>query len=415
MFIRRFYSLQDQRSSAIAIVIRVIRSLAGVIVVLMTVAPQPSFAIEPQDGAIAVVERKPVATSRRPNPDLLNLPVGRWVKVHEQRPDDEVTFKRQAHAGSAFDSRRGRIVIFGSDTHGEDWSNSPLFFDIASLRWSRLYPDDDPSTYRVNAEGIPVAGTYEDHPWAMHTFGSVEYDPISDSLIVSSYPQHLEPGRFTDVVAKMWPQIRRHPTWKLDLTSGRWQPLPGQAVHFFAYATAYDSDRRLIIGYRNNGIFELNLHSGQWKRIMSGGLLGYHNNAVYDSWDKALVVFGSNENSNDVIVYKPETAQHLKMPTAGQRPPRGQHAPMAFHQRLGKTVVVVDRTPDDRPVHDLRETQAETWLYDLDKDAWAQVTSATLPFGCGMNYNMEYDTADDLLFLVAGVPNEPTTVWALRL
>ena len=356
-----------------------------------------------------------LASQRKLNPNLLKLPAGRWVKIHEQRAGDEVTFKRQAHAGSAFDSRRGRIILFGSDTHGKDWSNSPLFFGVASMTWSRLYPDDDPSTYRVSAEGIPVAGIDGNHPWAMHTFGALSYDPVRDALVVSSYPRHMEPSRFTDALAAVWPLVRRHPTWRLDLATGQWEPSPGRAVHFFPYATAYDSDRRLIIGYRSSGIFELNLHTGRWKRITSRGLLGYHNNAVYDSRRKALVVFGSNENSNDVVVYRPATREHLKMPTAGQRPPRDQHTPMAFHERLGKTVVLVDREQSSKPTRDLRKMQAETWLYDLGKDVWAQVKSATLPFGCGMNYNVEYDPAHNLLLLVANPPEKPTAVWALRL
>jgi hypothetical protein len=357
----------------------------------------------------------PKSNERRFNQGLLKLPVGTWVKIHEEGVDDAVTFKRQRHAGSAFDTRRGRIIIFGSDTHGKDWSNSPLFFDVARLQWSRIYPDDDPSTYRVNSQGIPVAGSNGDHPWAMHTFGSVEYDRVGDSLVVSSYPQHLQPGRFTDVLANIWPQIRRHPTWILDLETGKWQPLPGQAVDFFPYATAYDSDRRLIVGYRSNGIFELDLHSGRWKRITSGGFLGYHNNTVYDSWHKAFVVFGSNRNSNDVVVYRSVTREHIKMPTPGQRPPQDQHTPMAFHERLGKTVVLVDRRLNENPTRNLNEMRAETWLYDLDKDVWTQVKNATLPFGCGMNYNMEYDPAHNLLLLVANAPGQPTAVWALRL
>ena len=181
-----------------------------------------------------VPERNPESTvERKLNLDLLDIPIGVWIKIHQQRPSDKVRFKRQSHAGSAFDTKRGRMIIFGSDTHGNDWSNSPLFFDIATLEWSRLYPDDDPSTYRVNSQGIPVAGVDGDHPWAMHTFGAVDYDPVGDALIVSSYPQHLEPGRFTDVLADVWPKIRRHPTWILDLEKNKWRPLPGRAVQFF--------------------------------------------------------------------------------------------------------------------------------------------------------------------------------------
>ena len=357
----------------------------------------------------------PYESSVERNPDLLDLPVDRWVKIHEQKSTDPVTFRRQPHGGSAFDSRRGRLVLFGSDTHGEDWTNSPLFFSMLALAWSRLYENDPPSTYAVNDEGIPIAGEKRDHPWAMHTFGAVEYDTWNDALIVSSYPEHLEPGRFTDALAEQWPRIERHPTWRLDLATGRWEPLPGEAVHFFPYATAYDPDRGMVIGYRSDGVYELAGNTPTWTQVAEDGLLGYHNNAAYDSRHRALVVFGSNGDSNDVVIYEPATGGHWVMPTPEPRPPRDQHAPMAYHPDAGMTVVLVDRPREKGRTDDRSKMQAETWLYDLGQDAWTRVATATLPFGLGMNYNMEYDPGHGLLVLVADAPGGTTSVWALRL
>ncbi len=354
------------------------------------------------------------------NPRLLDLPRGKWIKIHQQRPGDSVTFVRQRHGGSAFDSRRGRLVLFGSDTHATgseriDWTNSPLFFDVARLEWSRLYPDDDPGTYRVDAEGVPVAGERGDHPWAMHTSGSVVYDTERDALVVSSFPYHLKPGLFTEALAGVWPRVRRHPTWKLDLATGSWRALPGKAVHFYAYATAYDPDRGVVIGYKSAGVFELGGEPPAWRRITSEGLVGYNNNVVYDSNSKALIVFGSNEGANDVVAYEPATGRHRKMATPGSRPPKDRHVPMAFHPGIGRTVALVDRKPEAQPTSAPRSTQTETWLYDYANDAWSRVESATLPFASGMNYNLEYDPGHGLLLLVANPPGEATAVWALRL
>ena len=345
------------------------------------------------------------AEARRRNEALLTLPIGRWTRIHEQKPGDAVTFRRQAHGGSAFDSRRGRIVLFGSDSHGKDWTNSPLFFDLASLSWSRLYPDDPPTSYRVTADGLPVAGPRGEHPWVMHTFGAVAYDPDADQLIVACYPEHMKPGRFTDALADLWPKVKRHPTWVLDLSTGLWHALPGRAVHLFPYCAAFDSDRDELIGYARHGVYALSGPPRRWRRLAGKGLTSYHNNAVYDSKSKAVVVFGSNENSNDIVVFEPGSGRHEKMPTPGLRPPKDQHAPMAFHTRLGATVVLVDR---DRQ-------QAETWRYDLARDHWTAHPEAAIPFPLGMNYNMVYDPLHDLLLLVAAAPGGPTAVWALRL
>lgn len=357
------------------------------------------------------------ADERTINPALRGLAADRWVEIHRQQPHDEVVFARQAHAGSAFDTRRGRIVVFGSDTHGVDWTNSPLSFDVASMKWSRAYPNDHPSTYRVSRDGFPVAGVNGGHPWAMHTFAAVTYDSLNDRLVVASYPQHLEPGRFTDAMADVWPKIRHHPTWLFDLSSDRWRALRSTAMHFFAYATAYDSHRAVVIGYRPDGIYELPMDKAEpeWRRVANASHAAYHTNAVYDSRRRLVVIAGSQALSNDVIIYDPRSRRDRVMRTLGVRPSPFQHAPMAFHERRAVTVVLVDAAFDATGGPDRTTDRTETWLYDAGADAWSRVESALLPFGVGMNYNMHYDSLHDVLLLVANHRDGPTSVWALRL
>jgi hypothetical protein len=207
--------------------------------------------------------------------------------------------------------------------------------------------------------------------------------------------------------------VQRHPTWSLDLGSNTWKPLSVPAVHFFPYATAYDSDRRLIMGYKADGVFELRPRPIGWTHVAGPGLLGYHNAAVYDSTRHALVVFGSHQNANDIVVYEPAEKRHRKMPTPGLRPPKAQFRPMAFHAGLGQTALVFD-SPAEQPALP-GPGWAETWLYDLGHDAWTRLEDARLPFRVGMNYNMVYDPTEALLLLVAGDAATPTGVWALRL
>ena len=338
------------------------------------------------------------------------IPANQWVKLHEQGPDEALRFRRQAHGGSCFDSKRGRLVLFGSDTHGRDWTNSPLIFDVKATRWSHIYANDERATYRVNEDGVPVAGDNGDHPWAMHTFGTVMYDPSRDEMIVACAPMHMVPGRFTESVKDLWPRIKKHPTWTFDFQANKWCPLPGESVDFFPHSAAFDTDRNVVLGYRPDGIYELSGKPRTWKRLTKKVYLGgWHSNCVYDSKNKALVVFGTNTNSNEVEVFYPATGQHQLMPTTGPRPPQDQHNPMAFHPEVGSTIVLVD--------HKLNENQTvtETWLYNLAEDSWQQIRTATLPFGCGMNYNLEFDAHRHQLLLVTGDHRRPTTVWALRL
>jgi hypothetical protein len=206
------------------------------------------------------------------------------------------------------------------------------------------------------------------------------------------------------------PKISSFPTWTFQLGTGHWRPLPGKAVDFFPYCAAFDSNRNVVLGYREDGIYELSGEPRSWKRLTKKSFLrGWSHSCAYDAQHQALVIFGTTQQKNDVEVYLPASGKHQLMPTKGIRPPNDQHLPMAFHPGIGRTVVIVDRQRDDG------KTVAETWLYDLGKDAWTQMAAATLPFGCGMNYNLAYDSHRDQLLLVTGGDSGPTTVWALQI
>jgi len=358
----------------------------------------------------AAVEAAAPASEAKPNPKITEAEANKWLKLHEQTASDAVRFKRQEHGGGCFDSKRGWIVLFGSNTHGKEWTNSPLIFDVAEMKWTRLYPNDDKSTYKANAEGLPVAGEKGDHPWAMHTFGTVIYDPGRDEMVVCIYDSHMAPGRFCNDLAAVWGTVKRHPTWTFSFATNEWKPLPGKAAHFFPNAVAWDSDRKAVVGYGGSGIWELSGEPRAWKQVPGSPLCGWHNNAAYDSKNKAVLVFGSNENSNDMIVCRPEAKENRKMPTPGARPPKDQHCPMAFDPAAGRTVVLVDSGAGEA-------AKTETWLYDLASDSWQQLADATLPFACGMNYTMYYDPTNKCCLLVTEAPakfGRAVTVFALK-
>jgi hypothetical protein len=358
------------------------------------------------------------------NPCLLALKRGKWTEIHRQKKRHPFRFTLQSHGGSAFDTRRGRIVLFGSDTHdslrtgNKELINSPLAFDVAKLRWFRFYPSDPLQTYAVNRSGIPVAGFAKNHPWAMHTYGAVEYDQRRDEIVVSSDPQHMEPGRFVNVVGHLWSRIKRHPTWVFSFKTNQWRALNTAPQSFFRFSTTYASDRGTVIGYRDDGVFELGGNIRRWRRISPRGLLGSHSNAVYDSKHKAVVVFGSGYdtgNSNNVAVFWMENRRHRLMPTPGVRPRPDAHVPLVYHPKLERTVALVDDDALSLTSRLRNNSRAQIWLYNLGKDQWTHVKSATMPLGLGMNYNMVYDPGHDLLLVVAVGEQRLTTVWALRL
>ncbi|MEI8380207.1 MAG: hypothetical protein WCJ09_08770 [Planctomycetota bacterium] len=162
-------------------------------------------------------------------------------------------------------------------------------------------------------------------------------------------------------------------------------------------------------------MWELKGSPRHWSKVFDKALCGWHNNVVYDIRQKAFVVFGSNENSNDVILYRPESGEHRKLPTVGQRPPKDQHNPMCYEPNIGRTLVLVDHIRNSETP---TAGSTESWLFDLATDSWQHLPSATLPFVCGMNYNCHYDPVSHACLLVADVPTPQgkiVTVFAIRL
>jgi hypothetical protein len=349
------------------------------------------------------------------NATLMKLEPNKWVKIHEQKKTDKVRFRRQGHGGSCFDSKRGHLILFGSDTHSRDWKNSPFVYDVAKNEWSRMYPEDSVKTYAVTADGIPVAGEKGDHPWATHTFGCVMYDAGRDEMVICCYPGHMRPNKWGRATKHLWGKIKKHPNWTMDLETRQWKALPCKPQQFFPNSACFDSDRGVVVAHRSGGIFELGGEPRKWKQTFRGRTIpGWgHDNCAYDAKNKKVVIFGTNQNANDIWAYDPAKKSVTKMPTPGKRPPKDQHNPMAFDPKVGKTVILVDKVLE-RDGRRVKKAQTETWLYDLGADAWTQITTATLPFGCGMNYNMEYDTNHGVLLLVAGGYRGSTAVWALR-
>lgn len=343
------------------------------------------------------------------NPELKSIPTGVWLKIYQQVGDAPGDFVRQQRGGAAFDPVRGRLMLFGSDTHGINWDNTVRFFDMGSLGWSSAYPADDPGTYRVNAAGIPVAGAEVERPWAMGTFDAVEFDPIADRLIVASYPSHLNPTKPWGVAQNLWKQIKSHPTWAYLVGENRWEPIAVKGVSFFAHATTFDLNRRVVIGVNSGGLWELDVDSSRWVKRGKGTRTGWANAATLDSDRDVVVSFGNQKRADDVWQFRLGEGVGRQMPTPGLRPPGGSSVPLVYHPVIRQVVALIERKEVGGP------GSTETWLYSTADDVWQQVETAKIPFAIGMNHDMVYDPNHELLVLVANYPKEPLAVWVLRL
>ena len=165
---------------------------------------------------------------------LMNLPANRWIEYHHLEDGE---WWRKGHAGMAYDAARGSLLVFGSDTHGEDWDNVAHEFIPNQREWVHHGVNSDSSTYRLNDEGQRVAGVADLAPWAMHTYDGVEYDSLRDNLIVVASPSH-------NPVGKQIPGPKSDAIWLYNLSNKKWSIFDNRGGNapgnYFGAATAYD-------------------------------------------------------------------------------------------------------------------------------------------------------------------------------
>lgn len=117
--------------------------------------------------------------------DLTGLPAGVWTEIPDSRLADAVAGDEseaylraltEASSGAAFDSRRGRLLVWGGG--GNRYGGNAVYaFDTRRLQWQQV------SARSQWQEGDPESGYYRDGlPWARSTYDSLEYVPGEDAL-----------------------------------------------------------------------------------------------------------------------------------------------------------------------------------------------------------------------------------------
>lgn len=340
---------------------------------------------------------------------LPELPPNRWIKIGRTFT---ASWHRQKHAGAAYDTHRNKYFVFGSDTHGENWDNSIHEFDPLILRWLDHYPSDRRRSYQVDGEGHPVAGNDKSHPWAMHVHDNLLYDPTLDALMVMAAPVHNPALRAVR-------GVKQNPTWIYELKTREWRTLDGpdgSTPFGFAGASAYDSDRDVIVAYSQKGIWELGPERQTWLQASPESHHEMYQSMVYDPIQHEFLVFGGQEQGCSVWAYKPgleagEKGSWEERTPSGDACVPDQVVPAAFDIHNGAALLIVD---NPLPEGEKKGGTSSTFVYDPQANTYQKLAKADLP-RVGMNYTLVYDAPNRVFYMLRGGSEDPPTVWALHL
>jgi hypothetical protein len=355
------------------------------------------------------------------NNRLLALPPNQWVKISPQLPAfmqalpaaaqmfypaPSLGWHRQGHAGLAFDSLRDSLLIFGSDSHGENWDNSVHEFSLLTLEWNTHYPASAKETYRANESGAAVAGDKGEYPWAMHSYDSIAYAPEIDALVLSASTDHTPPPTES---AK---NARANPTWIYHLEARQWEILPQiDAPSFFAAGSAYDSGTHSIWAYKKGQLWRFDLLQKKWIKTAGRHSIDVeiHYTLATDAMRHQLLIFGNYNGSNAIWTYTPamnpdQEGKWEKKQPSGDACPKDEHLPVAYDSHQGVFLLLPDESQE----------KSITLIYSPKDNRYIRVYGAEMP-ATKMNYMMEYDPYHRLFLLVTGAWDTPVEVWAFRL
>ncbi len=333
---------------------------------------------------------------------LRNLPANHWVEYHHLSSGE---WFRKSHAGMAYDSKRGSLWVFGSDTHDEDWDNRLHEFLPNQRKWIHHGENSAKSEYRSDENNLRVAGQQLIKPWAMHTYDGVAYDRVSDSLWVIAAPDH-------NPMVKSIKQAK-NPIWRYDLSNHKWQAIAVENTalkNMFGSAAAYDHHRQALM-FCNQGLVQLNSDDYSVNNIAKSPNC-LHRSLAYDSRNKALYIFGAYKRSQHVwkLIRDEMTDIALNfqelIPT-GDMPLPYTKPPVAYDQQNGVFLLLIDDVDNE-------SNPSETYIYYPNGNYYVKLPNSGAP-RVGMNFMMAWSDLHQVFFLLTGNWDQGLTVWALRL
>ncbi len=387
------------------------------LIVLMVVLFVISYRLILTD-SIEPLERIENVNGQLLNRKLLAIDENHWVKIYPQETkllqtllfmtpaDTELDWHRQEHAGLAFDAKAKSLLIFGSNTHGEDWDNRVHEFNLLSLKWVEHYTASAKESYRADTKKNAIAGEDGLFPWAMHSYDNIAYIPEMDALVVTADFNH------TPQPTRQATQAKLSPTWIYDLNTRNWTILEQEHTpSFFASGSTYDPISSSLWAYKKGSLWQFNIREQLWRKVPGEHKtdLAMHFTMTTDIHRHQLVFFCNSNKSASIWVYTPglwpdqEGTWEEKQP-GGDTCPKDQHFPVAYDKQQGVFLLMPDES----------DTTSATLVYSPDTNKYIRVKGAQMSAN-GMNYMMAYDPYHRLFLLVTGDKHTPFNVWAFRL
>lgn len=336
---------------------------------------------------------------------LRDLPANTWVRLKTSG----IPPSKKFHGGAAIAPDRNEVFFYGADTHDDDYDNSVFRLNLNSLGWSRDYDPDPTTNYTITPAGHAV--TKSGRPWAMHTFDSWDYDPVTRKLLAVSSPKHAY-KMITDLQRKNLLKGNPAPaTWLYDPDSRAWELIITNSPSLFAYALAWDPAGNQFIGHDGASTYHYDAEAKKWSTYQAATEPGWSRRMVYDTFAGRMLTLGHNGGSDVLYAYRSRDHTWEKVPVVGKTMP-ADGAAIAYDTH---NAVLLYLANDYYNQYDNPSGKSVTFVYDSQAHTWTRLPVQS-PELYGMNYLTQYDPVRRIFlhFEKAKDSQGRLAVWAFR-
>jgi hypothetical protein len=338
--------------------------------------------------------------------DLDEIPANKWGRVETTGNPPRKVF----HGAAAIAPDRDEVFFFGADTHDQDYDNGIFRLNLESLNWSRDYEADPIADYILTPDNHSI--TNSGRPWAMHTFDSLDYDPVTRKLILVGSANHAY-KIFADFQKRgLFIKDRIRPaTWLYDPDTKTWELVRTNSPSLFAYGLVWDPLGQQFIGHNGLSTFHYNSARKQWQSYKAATVKGYHRKMVFDTYAGRVLTLGHNGGSNVLYSYDPKTHTWAVVETIGKTVP-ANGAALAYDTH---NQVMLYLANDYHNQYNNPTGRSKTFIYDSKTKTWKHLGIES-PELYGMNYLTQYDPVRKIFlhFERSKDSEGKIAVWAFR-
>jgi hypothetical protein len=241
------------------------------------------------------------------------MPPHSWLQIGPPPPSPKGIM---AYSGGVFDSEHDVILIFGGG-HADYWGNEVCAFDVATLKWKKMYEPDAEARYtNDNIDHVNGKLKDSDKPYTRHSYQMLAFVPTAKRMFVWS---GCGPGW-----GKIAPTcVAPKDAWYYDYSANKWEQLATGGPSGYGGGTCYDPKRDVVWALEGTSwppLWQFDVKTSKWSKhpLKPESAAGAHLDLIYNA-KRDVILAGVTEGKLSYLI-NPATFAVEKADTSDYKP-----------------------------------------------------------------------------------------------